>query len=607
MNRAQKNSQVVRACQLLAVPYGDKYYLLQGGSEAELFDASVASIVLEMSKLQSASDAISEKCKDLGWLQRIRVVAELSQLSAKLVNEIPLSRAGFVDAVEGAFGCLQQRGFVQTRDELLASLPEPRIREATKLSTLGVVTANRPLALRRCLWSYLSVARAFGRHLRVVVADDSRDAATVEENREIGKQASVEFGVSVELVGRKEREELIAARAGRDSDVEAALRFALYGYPVDAQTYGANRNMLQLWTRGEVLLSVDDDTICNPFLPKEFSGGVDIDVASATCETTRFWANRSEAMSSVSPFGGDPFIFLEESLGASVLELTRLALSRQEAAFQGFHRGIIEEVLLQQSRVSLAMYGVVGDSGSESGIGFIFDDITDPSPDYYEVASRSREVTRCVKNTTVRGDGPCMTMFFGCDNRNPLPIFFPNFRNEDYLFKEALRGADKGARVAYLPCLLEHSPLSTRTKTMRMVIDDLLTVDEFLSAAFSIARTHFNARSDMDPISAFGSCLVQLANLGPRTVQQVCVECALSRKAAGLERRRARLNQVGGKFPKLVRATLIKEQAEAEGKLLALSRELLSRNKTELWPDLAVGTCCDILRSYGQTLMLLSR
>ena len=165
---------------------------------------------------------------------------------------------------EATVARLFAQGVLQNREGLGASLaaavgtpPMP-----PKITSVGIPTANRPEVLQRALESYLPHFQAHQRSVRIIVSDDSRDAALAERNRAVAAEAAQKHSMTVQYLGAAERQALIDTHAHGDAQRRKALEFLLVDADGLGQTYGMPRNALLLATQGEMLFCADDDTLC---------------------------------------------------------------------------------------------------------------------------------------------------------------------------------------------------------------------------------------------------------------------------------------------------------------------------------------------------------
>jgi len=127
------------------------------------------------------------------------------------------------------------------------------------IGAVGFTTRGRPIALERCMRSFVENLRAYGRSPQLIVLDDGGDAA-YDSAYPIAARIAAEFPeFEVLYAGLEQKRDLVEqlSRAGID---HAVAEFALLDPERCGYTLGANRNALQLETLGEQVLYVDDDS-----------------------------------------------------------------------------------------------------------------------------------------------------------------------------------------------------------------------------------------------------------------------------------------------------------------------------------------------------------
>ena len=305
----------------------------------------------------------------------------------------------------------------------------------SRLRTLAVVTRDRVPSLVACLTSYLANAQQFGHAIEVVVADDAQGCSACIKTEL--KRLSVRFATPIRYAGRHEKRGFAEALATRSGVSPAVIDFALFGDSGCDRSTGANRNAVLLDTLDTCVFSVDDDTRCRVAASPDAVCGVR---SSSVYDPTEFW------------FYPD------------------LAAAMQEASWVDVDVFAGHDLL--DVPATLTLPGWFGDSAMASPRYYF--SLTGPSRDRFMASPSalvSREVLRCVRQTTIARTPFCMTTFFGFDNRELLPPFFPVQRNADGIFGLMLHGCDPQSHTAFLPRALLHVPEPART----FAPDDLWT------------------------------------------------------------------------------------------------------------------------------------
>ena len=236
---------------------------------------------------------------------------------------------------------------------------------------------------------------------------------------------------------------------------ELIARFGLLnpeGFPI---TTGGSRNALLLHTAGELLLQVDDDTICRMTRPPEFRPGL---AFSSRHDPTEFWFPGSEGSA---PADADLLALHETLLGRCAADWaaapdTDLTQARPECLRK-----------LDRGRVLVTAAGVAGHSGMGSSLYFLSLDGSScarllSSVDAYRRALTHHQVVRTATRTTVCDGAYCMALNLGLDNRRMLPPFLPVQCNQDGVFAAVLRACRDDGLFGFLPGAVLHSPPDSR-------------------------------------------------------------------------------------------------------------------------------------------------
>ncbi len=332
------------------------------------------------------------------------------------------------------------------------------------ISTLGVITRNRPEALLRCLDSYMTNARTHGRSIDFTVTDDSRAPEMVEKNRQALVSLRARYGVNISYAGPDEKKRFAEALKREGAADPEILDFALFDPEAVGHTAGANRNALLLATLGKMFVSVDDDTEC--FVAPVPDSRPDSLAFSSRSDPTETWHFDSrESALRASPFSERDFISLHEDLlgrdlGDCAARSTRTNLDRMDARF-------LRALMEGYGRVRISQIGLIGDCAMGSSLWILGNEgqtkerMLRSEPDYRTAAS-SREVIRGVTVSTVSNDRFFMTYGAGFDHRSLLPPFMPVNRFQDGIFAATLQKVLRFGGIAHLPWAVLHAPLGSR-------------------------------------------------------------------------------------------------------------------------------------------------
>ncbi len=164
----------------------------------------------------------------------------------------------------------------------------------------------------------------------------------------------------------------------------------------------------------------------------------------------------------------------EKYLGKKVGE----SIERSPLNLENANPHFLTKLKSSEANIYMTFNGLVGDSGSTSPLQVIFCSEKERerillSQDSYRLAFQSRERCKAADQVNIQGADSCMTTFFGLDNRNLLPPFFPNFRMEDALFGQMLAKCNADSCFANLPWTLLHIPIEKRQfSSIQIEIED---------------------------------------------------------------------------------------------------------------------------------------
>lgn len=349
----------------------------------------------------------------------------------------------------------------------MRSTAMPQQRNHTPVTWIAFPTKNRPSVLWRAVHSYIANASQFGHQPALFIADDS-DGSLAAFYHRLAVSATASAGpVQVFYAGRRERIAFCAALAEGGHIPRDVIYFALVGEVSGLGCIGANRNAILLQTLGSLVLSVDDDTVCDPAA-----------VPCSNDETLKlgchgefgeywFFKDRGSARGFGAKWNVDVIAGHERFLGKS-LPQAGSENSRKSGAIDT-HEACIhlrDDIQSDETKVCLTLNGVAGDSGTRDSewVPMCTDHATRcrlADPATYRRARVSREIIRQCCATTISHTVPMVSTFLGIDNRLAMPPFPPCFRNEDAVFGQIL--AQTGQRYAvHLPWTLVHAPRGRR-------------------------------------------------------------------------------------------------------------------------------------------------
>jgi len=322
----------------------------------------------------------------------------------------------------------------------------------TAISALGVVTADRPDALDRCINSYAANLNRFERsHVRLIVVDESSHESSAAGNERVVRQCSSTHRIEADYWGRVRQEALWA----RLREV-AGPEWTDWSDLVVPGTFnaGAGRNILLLLTAGENVLMVDDDTVCQTWKLDDADDTIEL-CGHFDPRATTFLPNRESAIRHIARTDADIVGEHEHLLGKTLRELA----GDRKADNACCH--IVDAIEDPSAKVRVTTAGVAGDSGEYCPYTLLFRpglgrQTASADLGSLRLALAMREGIRAARRPTVTDMPVCMTICTAIDNTTLTPPFIPVGRAEDGLFAELLRQLDCPAWFGHLSCGILH-------------------------------------------------------------------------------------------------------------------------------------------------------
>lgn len=388
------------------------------------------------------------------------------------------------------------------------------------ITTVGVVTRDRPESLQRCLQSYMENVNAYGRTSSFVVMDDSERPERRGQTREMLRELKRRYGMEVAYAGEEEKRRFAGALiAGGDLPPEV-VEFALFDAERYGHTCGANRNSLLLHTAGEMFYSTDDDMVCRLAVAPE-----EVDEQAFAADGSRemewwFFPDREAALASARFVRKDVLGIHETLLGK---DYWACAASSEDIGVLNLDDLNPQSLRLLRSgggKVAVTFLGIIGDSGM-------------PVPAAYRrlsprsrarlarVSDRhsgltSREVLGLVPRPRIRDKAQYVSgTAVGYDNRELLPPFMPVGRGQDGVFMHTLRCCSGNSYFGDLPWAILHAPMEARAFSSEQIEKTARSVplSKIIRACVQSLKFRTGLAKGTDKLSALGSHLVEVGSL----------------------------------------------------------------------------------------------
>ena len=465
---------------------------------------------------------------------------------------------------------------------------------------LTVPTCGRRDGLLRTIQSYAANSLAFGRRPAIFIAEQCQSG---EDNRAMLSAFAAESNTRVFYAGDEEKLSFARHLTQGGSIPPEVVQFALFGCANSGANMGANRNAILLQTLGSRLLSVDDDTVCEPASVPGSGQNVHFGCEADPTDVW-FFGDRCSARGFVERREVDLLQAHERLLGKGLHDLVAGSGSDEPVSIHSPCLHILGHLCSGGGQILSTYNGLVGDAGIHSSFPLLVHprrptkERLTSSEDAYRQNSQSREIVRQALVPTV-GHGPGaagVAAFLGLDNRQLLPPFLPSFRGEDGIFAEMLARCREGACTGHVPLTLLHDRPAGRVygdvATLRM---SHLIAGGLHSCSMSVAE-----RSCSDRMSYIGKHLIFLASLAEEEFRQ-WVRTTICRRASSIA--------------KAAHLALMREYSEPEywaedlsqttDRLLAVALDPTCTVPEELRPGGGtggLGAAREIIRLFGELL-----
>jgi FkbH-like protein len=480
--------------------------------------------------------------------------------------------------------------------------------EPGPIGAIGVVTAGRPDALRRVVASWREHLESVGRSADLVVSDDSVSPLAEAECRAVLADAARGWPGALTYVGRPARARLVDRLAARGVP-PSAVAFGLLDPLAVGHTSGAARNALTLATLGRLVLSVDDDTVCQPSGPRRPVRGVALRAGRAPGDVWTF-DTRREAVKALPESAGDVLAAHERMLGRAAGSVVRREAGGPGGVVIGDGAGEVAARTAGGGRVALTVSGLVGDCAWGAPFGFWRHPLgllllegasLEPllaSLDAYRAITGRREIARVVDRPTLADDAGGMTTFVGIDNRDGLPPFAPVRRGQDLVLGATLWHATSSL-YGHVPVALLHAPPERRPFARGEILRTAGALDtaKLLLAVIDIA-------SRLAPgggLAALGRAVAELGTAAPDLYEarlRSHLADQASRHAALVERAIDDAPRAAAWWAEDLRAFVARERAAADGPEATVPLDLVEGRSVEGARELSRR----LVRQFGELL-----
>jgi hypothetical protein len=322
-----------------------------------------------------------------------------------------------------------------------------------RITTVAIITAERPQRLERCLKSLLAHLDSRGSGVSVLVVDDSVAEEAVRRNQAAAFELGRCYGRRVDYVGRMQREQLchLLVKAGADRpSVLCALGLNAIG-----RSTGGARNAMALATAGERVLVLDDDVVCTLWSPPvrtqhrlTLCGHIDP-------RSYAFFDSRSHAIPVESMMEADLLEGHGLVVGRSLKDLVRAASGSCDTTSACRHLLATCAEGGSRARVRVSMSGIAGDVLEPPSRMLLasggWRTELESSRDAFESAMTGRETRRIATTFSITHDPVCELVASAVDNSELIPPCLPVGCDRGRLFGVLMEMCDSQALFAHVP------------------------------------------------------------------------------------------------------------------------------------------------------------
>ncbi len=318
------------------------------------------------------------------------------------------------------------------------------------ISTIGIVTADRPASLDRAVASLIPGHEPRRPPPRLLIIDGSRTRTHRHATQAVARRAAARTGAPVRYIGHAEAAFFCSAIGLRQSSMG----------PLLPGPVAHNRNLLLLLTAGEHVLWVDDDVVAEPRVLSNRRPGLMV-VGHQEHRDFLFFRSRRAALAAA-PGVQTPLLDAhEQMLGRTLSAL--LAAHASNAEIRECCGHVASRLAAGQPMVVKATFtGLVGDAATYcprlfllSGPGSLRDRFWTSEP-AFRSAMASRESVRIAAVDYVTHNANCMTTCMALSNRTLMPPFPWIGGNEDGVFGALLGSMDLSALFGHLSLGVVH-------------------------------------------------------------------------------------------------------------------------------------------------------
>ena len=300
-----------------------------------------------------------------------------------------------------------------------------------------------------------------------------------------------------------------------------------------------NRNLLILLSRGENVLFIDDDVVCDVWRPRSFRRGFGL-CGHIEERNIAFYKTRKAVCDLLVPATVDLLKVHETALDRQVKALAAIGPLSSTGTVCNHMRQAARG--RRAARVRMTFSGIAGDAGVNYPDRFLFSTgqwaaVLRRSWNVLDTALNYREICKIANRYLLMHEVSCMAACMGLSNRRLVPPFLPVGRNEDGLFGAMLSAIDSTTVSCHVPYAVLHDS----ARPPRYARSRFPSAKETRAADLLIALVHLWLRSadGSQPhlrLVRLGAWLRDLAGLETRAFVEVLTVAVLTTRERELAR-----------------------------------------------------------------------
>ncbi len=338
------------------------------------------------------------------------------------------------------------------------------------ISSLAIITHNRPKALQDCFQSYWDHL-VEKEHSGTIFVLDGSEGENLAQNQNFLSSQKEHPSLKLCHVSQKEKRiyiDRLKELGSKEGVPPEVVEFTLHNMQGWGRDVGTKRNLFLLATVGEKAISVDDDTICQFHKSPSYEDKIDV-CARIDHTEVRFYPTFEEISQSHRDEEFDLLKGHNSFLGKKVQNVIGQLPQYQNWEKSALNPEFLVRLLKTPQHISVISTGLAGDSGTDSPSGILGlqgenrKRLFESEETYQNVLARC-PIMKSVPRWVLTSSNHFMTPNASYDNRQVLPPFSPVVRNQDQVFATLLQKTEGSTQcIGHMPWAIYHYPEEKRS------------------------------------------------------------------------------------------------------------------------------------------------